>query len=305
MFDLVTVGHLAIDSIILPKTASLTRTLGGPPTYTSIAAAKLGAKVSIISKVGGDFKSEYLEWLKANDVDLSGLKQVKDAATTRFTLTYTKDQPRLQLENRAPNISPQDIPDSLQTKAVHVASIASEVQYPAIAKLQRLTEIVSLDPQGFVRTFDKNGNTRLQQWKANQALSHINVYKSSSREIGMVARARKLPLAMREIRDHGPKIVMVTQGMKGTTLLMDNEFYHVPACEPRVFRDPTGAGDVFVGAFLAEYLRGKEPGWCACVGSAASSFVVEDIGPAAFGRKKEVYRRARKIYEKGLKQLSL
>ena len=66
-------------------------------------------------------------------------------------------------------------------------------------------------------------------------------------------------------------------------------------------RDPTGAGDAFIGAFLAEYVSGKDPEWCSCVGSAASSFVVEGIGPAVFGEKEETYLRARQIYGKELK----
>ncbi len=305
MFDLVTVGNFAIDLITSPKIASPQPTLGGSPTYTSIAAAKLGAKVSVISRVGADFQNRYLEWLKANGVDLSGLKQVKGAATTKFILTYRNGERKLQLKDRAPPISTQDISDSLQTIALHVAPIANEIQNAVVAKLRGLTEILSLDPQGFVRTFDKKGNMRLKPWKANQALTQIDIYKSSSREIRMVTRPKELPLAMREIRDYGAKIVMVTRGMKGTILLVDDEFYHIPACKPRVFQDPTGAGDAFIGSFLAEYLQGKEPLWCACVGSAASSFVVEGIGPAVFGEKEETYRRAKGIYEKGLKQLSI
>ncbi len=305
MSDLVTVGNFAIDLITSPKIASPQPTLGGSPTYTSIAAAKLGAKVSVISKVGQDFQNRYLEWLKANGVDLSGLKQVKGAATTKFILTYRNGQRRLQLKDRAPPISTQDVPDSLQTKTLHIAPITNEIQNAVITKLRGLTEILSLDPQGFVRTFDKKGNMRLKLWKANQALTQIDIYKSSSREIRMVTRLKKLPLAMKEIRDYGAKIVIVTRGTKGTILLVGDEFYHIPACKPRVFLDPTGAGDAFIGAFLAEYLLGKEPLWCACVGSAASSFVVEGIGPAVFGEKEETYRRARGIYEKGLKQLSI
>lgn len=305
MFDLVTVGHFAIDLITSPKIASPQPTLGGPPTYTSIAAAKLGAKASVISKVGEDFQNRYLEWLKANGVDLSGLKQVKSAATTRFILTYRNGQRKLQLKDRAPPISRLDVPDSLQAKALHIAPIANEIQNTVIVKLRGLTQILSLDPQGFVRAFDKKGNMRLKPWKATQALTQIDIYKSSSHEIRMVTRLKELPLAMREIRDYGAKIVMVTRGMKGTILLVCDEFYHIPACKPRVFRDPTGAGDAFIGSFLAEYLQGKEPLWCACVGSAASSFVVEGIGPAVFGEKEETYRRAKGIYEKGLKHLSI
>jgi len=305
MFDLVTVGHFAIDLITSPKIASPQPTLGGSPTYTSVAAAKLGAKVSVISKVGEDFQNRHVEWLKANGVDLCGLKQVKSAATTKFIVTYRNGQRKLQLSNRAPPISQLDIPDSLQTKALHIAPIANEIQNAVITKLRGLTEILSLDPQGFVRTFDKKGKMRLRPWKPNQALTQIDIYKSSSREIRMVTRLKELPLAMREIRDYGAKIVMVTRGLKGTILLVDDEFYHIPACKPRVFRDPTGAGDAFIGAFLAEYLQGKETLWCACVGSAASSFVVEGIGPAMFGEREETYTRVKGIYEKGLKQLSI
>ena len=305
MFDLITVGHFAIDLIKSPKIASPQPTIGGSPTYASIAAAKLGAKVSVISKVGEDFKKKYVEWLKANDVDLSGLKQVKSSATTRFVLTYRNGQRKLQLEDRAPPISMQDIPDSLQTKALHVAPIANEIQDTVITELRRITEILSLDPQGFVRTFDEKGNMHPRMWKTNQALSQVDIYKSSSREVRTVTRVKELPLAMREVRDYGAKIVMVTRGMKGTILLVDGEFYQIPACKPMVFRDPTGAGDAFIGAFLAEYLQRKEPLWCACVGSAASSFVVEGIGPAVFGEKEETYTRAKRIYEKGLKQLSI
>ncbi len=303
MFDLVTVGHFAIDLITSRKIDSPQLTLGGPPTYTSVAAARLGAKVSVISKVGGDFKDKHLEWLRANDVDLSGLKQVKTAITTKFRLVYNNGQRKLQLKTRAPSISTEDVPDSLQAKAIHIAPIANEIESTVVTKLRPLTEILSLDPQGFVRTFDQEGNMHPKLWKADQTLKHIDIYKSSIREIRTVTQQRKLSLAMRAIRDSGAKIVMVTQGMRGTILLADDEFHHIPACKPRVFWDPTGAGDAFIGAFLAEYLQGKEPLWCACVGSAASSFVVEGVGPAMFGEKKETHTRAKRIYEKGLSSI--
>jgi len=303
MFDLVAVGHFAIDRITSRKADPPQLTLGGPPTYTSVAAAKLGAKVSVISKVGGDFQDRHLRWLRANDVDLSGLKHVKTAVTTKFRLAYSNGRRKLQLKTRAPPISTEDVPDSLQAKAIHVAPIANEIENTVITELRPRTEILSLDPQGFVRTFDREGNMHQKLWKANQTLKQIDIYKSSIREIRTVTQQRKLSLAMRVIRDSGPKIVMVTQGTRGTILLADDKFHHIPACKPRVFRDPTGAGDALIGAFLAEYLQGTEPVWCACIGSAASSFVVEGVGPAMFGEKKETHTRAKRIYEKGLSSI--
>jgi hypothetical protein len=70
MFDLVTVGHFAIDLITSPKITKPKQTLGGSPTYVSLAARKLDTKVSVISKVGEDFSDRYIAWLKANGVDL-------------------------------------------------------------------------------------------------------------------------------------------------------------------------------------------------------------------------------------------
>jgi sugar/nucleoside kinase (ribokinase family) len=305
MFDLVTVGHFAIDQIFSPKIATSKSTLGGSPTYVSLAAKKLGAKVSVISKVGGDFPSRYIEWLKANGVDLSGLKYVKEASTTRFFLKYEKQRRRLQLKNRAPPIYPKDVSSSLQAKAIHVAPIANELSQGVIDKLRELTTILSLDPQGFVRKFDEQGNVRLGKWEDLKILQQIDIYKSSLNEIKAVTGLTDFRRAVQKIHGYGAKIIVVTKGMRGATLFFNEEFYEIPACKPKIVQDVTGAGDAFIGAFLAEYIQGKDPVWCVCVGSASASFVVEGFGPTVFGEKEETYKRAIRIYEKGLKRLTV
>jgi sugar/nucleoside kinase (ribokinase family) len=302
VFDLVTVGHFAIDFIHLPKMVSSKPMLGGPPTYVSVAAAKLGAKVSVISKVGEDFSNNYVKWLKNNKIDLSGLKKVKDASTTQFVIKYQKGWKRkLQLKARAPTISTNDLPDSLQARAVHVAPIANELSEKVVTKLRKVTRILSVDPQGFVRSFDRKGNVSLKRWRGQSVLEQVDIYKSSQNEIEAVTGTSSLQLAMKKIGDYGVKIVIVTRGMRGSTMLFDNTLYNIPACASKMVLDPTGAGDAFSGAFLAEYVRMKDPLWCACVGSASASFVVEGVGPERFGEKEETYERATEIYEKQLK----
>ncbi len=305
MFDLVTVGHFAIDQIFSPTIATSKPTLGGAPTYVSLAARKLGAEVSVISKVGEDFPNEYIEWLKANGVDLSGLKHFRDASTTRFLLKHEKHKRQLQLKNQAPPIYPEDVPNSLRAKAIHVAPIANELSHGVIEKLRGLTTILSLDPQGFVRKFDEQGNVRLGKWKDPQILRQIDIYKSSLDEIKAVTGLSDFRRAVQKIHECGAKIIVVTKGMKGSTLFFDEELHEIPACKSKVVKDVTGAGDVFIGAFLAEHVQGKDPAWCACVGSAAASFIVEGLGPEVFGEKEETYKRAIRIYEKGLKRLTV
>lgn len=297
VFDLVTVGHFSIDTIISSKTMD-SITLGGPPTYVSVAAAKLGVRVSVISKVGDDFPKKYRTWLQNNNVDLSGLKRVSNACTTRYVLEYKNWERQLRLKAQAPPILPADIPSSLRSAMIHVAPIANEVSGEVVSKLRKSARVLCLDPQGFVRSFDKKGNVSVKKWRDPEVLGQIEVFKSAIHEIQAVAGARDLKPAMKEIVDYGPRTVIVTRGMKGSTVLSENQFYNVPVCKSKIVVDPTGAGDAYVGGFLAEYVRDKDVLWCACVGSAAASFVVEAVGSGRFGEKDEVYERAQWIYEK-------
>jgi len=273
--------------------------LGGPPTYVSVAAARLGAKASVISKVGSDFPKEYRNWLQHNNIDLSGLKQVEGETTTKFSVKYQASWKRkLQLRACAPPITASDISSSLAAKVVHIAPIADELSVEVMRKLRKSASLLSLDPQGFVRGFTARGNVRRKRWTDSSFLELADVYKSSLNEALLVTGAVDLRQAARRIRDFGVRIVIVTQGMRGSVLLFDEVFQKVPACKPRALVDPTGAGDAYIGAFLAEYIRNKDPFWCACVGSAMASFVVEKMGPNGFVGSEETYVRAREIYGK-------
>ena len=298
-FDLVTVGHFAIDTISSPKLMQSRTTLGGPVTYVSTAAARLGARVSVISMVGKDFPNEFLDWFQNSHVNLSGLKRTRRGVTTRFSLRYQyNDRRRHQLKAVAPSIQASDIPKLLQTQAIHVAPIANELSTDVIQVLRKRTPFLSLDPQGFVRRFDSNGNVQSKRWRGKAVLELVDIYKSTQNEMKTVTGKTDAFQAARRIQDYGVKVVVATRGLHGSTLLVENRFYSVPAYRPRMILDPTGAGDTYIGAFLAEYIRGKDPQWCACVGSAAASFVVEGIGPERFGNREETYARARIIYQK-------
>ncbi len=292
MFDLVTVGHFAIDLIISPKISTPTPTLGGAPTYVSLTARKLEAQVSVISKVGEDFSDENLALLKANTIDLSGLKKISGASTTKFVLRYENSKRKLQLISQAPSIFAKDIPSSLRARVIHVSPIANEISREAIRRLRKQTNTLSLDPQGFVRRFDRRGNMSLGRWHDLSVLKQIDLYKSSSNEIRAIARLANSHSAMKKIHEYGAKIVIVTRSTKGSTLLFEDTFYDIPPCKPKIVKDPTGAGDAYTGAFLTEYTKQKDPVWCACVGSAASSFVVECVGPTMLGEKEDIYKRA-------------
>jgi sugar/nucleoside kinase (ribokinase family) len=276
---------------------------GGPTTYASLAAVTLGAKAAVVSKVGRDFQ-DYFAILCKSGVDLSHVQILENAGTTNFVLEYDDGKRKIRLRHRAPRIFLKDLKKSLYSKAVHVAPVANELSIGIIRELRKRTPLLSLDPQGFLRKFDTKGVMELKTVHDIAFLQHFDVYKSSIQEIRVLTRNDKLEDAMRKIQNCGVKIILVTMGQQGAVAYFDEEFYLIPACKPRVVKDPTGAGDAFIGAFLAEYIHDGEVLWCCCVGSAAASFVVEEIGPTQLGEKHQIYKRATKIYEKGIKPLS-
>jgi sugar/nucleoside kinase (ribokinase family) len=302
LFDIVSAGHFSIDSIFLPSRQTGFTVLGGSVAYVSFAARRLEARVSVISAVGADFPAAYKWWLQQEGVDLSGVMNVQDALTTRFELRYDGDLSNRTLcsKNRMLPIRVEDLPTFLKTRIIHLAPIAGEITDEVAEKLRSCTEIMSLDPQGLIRKFDQDGNVTLQQPNDNTILGFINVLKSTPTEIETLTGLSDLDSAIKAVKNRGVNIVIVTLGAEGALVAVEDTIHRVPAYKPEKLVDPTGAGDAFIGAFLAEYARGEDCAWCSQVGSAAASLVVEGIGPTSFGDKEEIYRRASTLTEKGV-----
>jgi sugar/nucleoside kinase (ribokinase family) len=303
VFDIVSVGHFSLDSIFLPSRNTPFVVLGGSVAYVSFAARRLDARVSVVSKVGSDFPAAYLWWLRQESVDLSGVSRAENVQTTRFELKYNNDlsDRALRLKTRAPTITVADLPNSLKAKVIHIGPIAGEIIYETAEKLRGCSDILSFDPQGLVRNFDENGNVTLGPLIDKRILGLVDIYKSSLKEIQAVTGLFDIDSAIKAVHGYGAKIVIVTLGASGAMVSVEDTLHKVPACKPEKIVDPTGAGDAFIGSFLAEYVNGEDCSWCSYVGSAAASLVVEGIGPTFFGDKEEICRRARLLYEKEIK----
>jgi sugar/nucleoside kinase (ribokinase family) len=298
-FDLAVIGHFSMDSIILPNTSVPYSVLGGAVAYVSLVARRLGATVSVISKVGSDFPKSYKKLLSREGVDLSNVKRVTDDLTTSFELVYNEDLSTrtLCLRRQGSPITLADLPKSLKAKAIHIAPIAGEISLPVVEKLKKNADFLSLDPQGMTRCFDKTGKVIPSALLDKNILKFIKIYKSSLEEICVLTEQPNLRKAINALHDFGPEIVLVTMGSTGSVLSNRGVICRVPVFKSECVVDPTGAGDVFIGGFLSEYIKGKEPLWCARVGSAAASLAVEGVGASFLWGKDEIYRRANVICE--------
>ncbi|MEM2812339.1 MAG: PfkB family carbohydrate kinase, partial [Candidatus Bathyarchaeia archaeon] len=188
--------------------------------------------------------------------------------------------------------------EGLEARAVHISPIANEVPVTLIERAVETIPIVSLDPQGILRQFDAEGRVFLRGVSDLNFLKYIDIFKASESELKALTGLSDIIRALKKVRDIGVNVAIATIGAGGVLISLDNSVYHVPAAKQNRTIDPTGAGDSFMGGFLAEYIKGEDLLWCASVGSSVSSYVIEEVGPGGFRGKRKVYERARWVYER-------
>ena len=79
------------------------------------------------------------------------------------------------------------------------------------------------------------------------------------------------------------KIVVITKGSDGSTIITHDEKYDIPAFQPRKIVNTTGAGDAYRAGFYYGFLKSGDVRKAGTYGSALSSLVIE--GEGIIGRK--------------------
>ena len=85
----------------------------------------------------------------------------------------------------------------------------------------------------------------------------------------------------RQMSEQGPAEVIITRGSEGATVFQreTNELIDVPVFPPERLVDPTGAGDTFIGAYVAERLRTDNPNAAGRFAAMAASLKLNYAGP--------------------------
>jgi sugar/nucleoside kinase (ribokinase family) len=178
--------------------------------------------------------------------------------------------------------------------------ILQEIPRTLALSLAKRDGIVSLDPQGYLRQILRRGRIRRLKWADKRLLRTLDVLKLSEHEANkVIGRNCTSPQKLGKL---GPEVILITRGAAGTILWSKTiGMFHVPAFKTKV-RDPTGAGDALVGALLVNWVKEGDLLWAAAIGSAVASFVVENVGPAAFGTPHEIKKRALIVSEKTVRK---
>ena len=236
--DYLIIGHITRDLV-----GSGFR-LGGTAAYSAVLAKRLGARVSLFTAGAADLPLDILEGVQILNQPGPG--------TTTFQNRYTPGGRVQTLKDRAPDLELDLIPAGWRkARVVHLAPVAREVPLGAGDLFPESSLGYSL--QGWLRDWDEDGRVSpaplpQEDLPPRQGLAGF----LSIEDLGF-DRSR-----LEELRRGFPLLVL-TLGDRGAELHQGGEVVQVDTT-PVPELDPTGAGDVFAGAFLTAWaLRGKSP----------------------------------------------
>jgi sugar/nucleoside kinase (ribokinase family) len=269
---------------------------GGSALYVSLAAAYLGARVSVFSSIGRDYPRSVLSLMDSHGIDITGVRRF-DGLTTRFRITYRGDSRRLELIHPGEKLKPGHILSSLQ--AVHLGPVFNEIGLDTLTYARRHSEFLTVDVQGLLRTVGHDGFVRLVRKSINPFLSKCNLVKATEEEARLMAPASTIVATARRLLHKGAQYAIVTRGRSGSLLVKKyGGALHIPSVPEREVVDLTGAGDIFIGSWLATFMSVGDALWAAAVGAAFASLSVRGIGVSKFRfARGELFRRASWVYK--------
>ena len=287
-------GNLTLDE--LDRNGKQVARPGGSALYSSLAAAYLGARVSIVSNIGRDYPREILSLIHSRGINITGVRMFH-GPTTRFRISYVGDSRRLELIHPGRRLSPGHIFSSLP--AIHLGSVFNELGLDVLTYARGHSEFLTVDVQGLLRTEGRDGFVGLVRKSVDPFLSRCNLVKATEEEARVIAPASTIVATARMMLRKGAQYAIITRGRSGSLLVKKyGGAVHIPSVLESEVVDLTGAGDIFIGSWLATFISVGDALWAAAVGAAFSSLSVRGIGVSKFRfARKELFRRASWVYK--------
>jgi sugar/nucleoside kinase (ribokinase family) len=249
------VGSLALDSVITPF-GEAHDVLGGATSFF-VTAASLYDRVNLVAVVGEDFPEQYMDMMRARDIDLRGV-QVQPGTTFRWGGRYELDMNTRETLYTHLGVFADFhpiVPDEYRhSEIIFLANIQPELQ---LEVLRQTDAVRNAGTGATVRALDT-----MNLWidtardALTEVMSQVDVILMAEEEVRQFAATPNLRTAARAILDLGPKLLVIKQGSYGALLLgADGSYFAAPSYPLEQVCDPTGAGDAFAGGFLGYLAR--------------------------------------------------
>lgn len=251
--------------------------LGGKGANQAVAAARLGADVHFITRVGDDlFGQEAIKQLRNENIDVSGIGVDRGENSGVALITIDKNA-----ENNIVVASGANAKLSFEDDTVLKQSINSETIVLVQLEIpQRSIEQVCHHAKevGAVVVLNPAPASMLSDF----ILQTIDIVTPNQQEAEAlsgiaVTDVDSAKRAAMKIHSLGPRVVIITMGAAGAFLYSAEESAFVDAYKVKAI-DTTAAGDVFNGALVVGLSKGETPVRAMELASRAAAIAVTRIG---------------------------
>ena len=288
--DIVALGEPLIEFNHIDRaSSSYVQGFGGDVSNAAIAAARQGARVGLVSRVGMDRFGELLfELWNRENVDTSVVARDTQASTGLYFITHTPQGHvfnYLRAGSAASRLCPENLPLDYIAGArwLHVSGISQAISTSACDAV--FAAIAAAQAAGVKVSYDSN--LRLKLWPLDRALITVrataamaDVFLPSFEDIAVLGGVTDAEQAMQWCLDAGARTVVLKLGRDGVMVHADGERYSVPPYRVEAI-DSTGAGDCFAGALLAELCEGATLRDAVGYANAAAALTTTGFGAVA------------------------
>ncbi len=265
----------------LPYSHEVTVKATGNALNAVNAAYKLGLNTGIVTNVGGDETGqEIIESFKERGVNTDNITVHNDTETNHnFILRFKAERTILvqhyEYDYKMPYFEP-----GMGPKWIYLSSLAKN----SLDHHHEIAEFIKKHPETKLvfqpGTFQiKLGAEKLSELYKVTELFFCN--KEEAQDI-LETKENDMKTLLQEMRNLGPKIVVITDGPDGAFVYDGKEFWHGPMYpDPAPPVDRTGAGDSFSATFTVALAKGKSIKDALMWGSINSMSVVQYVGAQA------------------------
>jgi len=260
----------------------------GAPAIFIDSVARLGESAGFIGVVGDDdFGKMLINRLKGDGVDVKYIRILPGYTTgTAFVMYYSTGERKFIFHLRhaaAGQLSPEDVDPSYikSAKVLHVMGSALAVSNSSKEAVYKAVEVAH--ESGVTVTFDPNLRPELLSVEyireiCKPVLEKCKVVLPSGTEATVLTGEKDPIQAGVKLIESGAEIAVIKLGAKGSIAVTEEEVFKAPAYDVEEV-DPTGAGDVYDGAFVVGMLKGWNLEKTLDFANAAGAIKVTRFGP--------------------------
>lgn len=291
MRPIVTIGEILVEIMAVTPGTGFREPLdlvgpfpSGAPAIFIDQVARLGRPAAMIGAVGDDdFGWLNIERLRRDGVDVAAIAVHPGAATGSAFVRYRKDGARdfvfnlrdsanrhLRMDEAATNVIANAGHLHVVGSSLGAEPVAAAV-LQAIGAMKRHGGTVSFDPNIRKEMLSAAGTREVMA----KVLAATDLFLPSGDELALFADHAD---PIRDLLDRGISAIVHKAGSAGARYI-DNETDVSQAAFPVTELDPTGAGDIFGGTFVAGWTSGLAPAENLRLACAAGALAVTRKGP--------------------------